>query len=112
MAGGSIATAPGPTGPGTLVLNGDALMSICRTLSIWIAMDLNGSTRTFTVADTPVDVELAIAGVISNGGFTKAGPRTLELVRGITHTYTGPTSIEAGTLRVNATLAAASTILV
>jgi len=59
-------------------------------------MDLAGGTRTITA-----DADLTISGVISNGGLTKAGTDILTLSN--TNTYTGATTVSAGTLTVTGT---------
>ena len=62
-------------------------------------MDLGGATRTITVsATTGAGV---ISGVISNGGLVKAGSRPLTL--SAANTYTGSTTVNAGTLALSAT---------
>ncbi len=61
-------------------------------------VNLNGSGVTLTVVETGSE---NFAGVISNaGGLTKTGAGTLTLSR--TNTYTGPTTINAGVLRMGA----------
>ena len=58
-------------------------------------IDLNGGTRTLTVAKIN-----EFDGVISNGGLTKAGASLLIL--GGANTYTGATTISTGTLQIGA----------
>ncbi|HEY8995378.1 MAG TPA: MBG domain-containing protein, partial [Lacunisphaera sp.] len=60
-------------------------------------------------ADEPCDI--ALNGVVGGaGGFTKAGAGTLTLDgNGVTHTFTGPVAVNAGTLRVTGNLGAAPT---
>lgn len=66
-------------GAGTLTLTGD--------------MNLNGATRMITQNEATVR---SINGVVSNGGIVKAGTGTLSL--GGINTYTGNTTVSAGTL--------------
>ncbi len=57
-------------------------------------LDLQGATRTFNItSDTTT-----IAPTIQNGGLTKTGAGTLVLTGN--NTYTGPTSLDAGILRI------------
>jgi autotransporter-associated beta strand protein len=56
------------------------------------AMDLNGATREITVANAAD----TISGIITNGSLTKAGSGTLTLQGA--NTYTGSTTVNAGTL--------------
>ena len=63
-------------------------------------VDLNGATRTFTVADGAAATDLLIATPIINGALTKAGAGLLALSG--TNTYSGTTTISAGTLQVGA----------
>ncbi len=61
-------------------------------------VNLNGGGVTLTIAETGSQT---FAGVISNaGGLTKTGAGTLTLAR--TNTYTGPTTVSAGVLRLGA----------
>ena len=64
------------------------------------AVALNGGTRQVTVQNAATT--LAVGGVLSNGGLTKAGAGTLEL-RNATSTYNGATAVNAGTLAVTGT---------
>ncbi|MFA6173365.1 MAG: autotransporter-associated beta strand repeat-containing protein [Kiritimatiellales bacterium] len=65
--------------------------------------DLNGGTRTLTV-----NADSTISGVISNGGLTKAGTKILTLTGA--NTYTGATTVSAGNLLVNGSLASDITV--
>ncbi|MDD5097992.1 MAG: autotransporter domain-containing protein, partial [Candidatus Omnitrophica bacterium] len=56
----------------------------------------DGGTRTFTVANGDAVNDLAISAVITNGGLIKAGAGNLRLNGA--NTYTGATTVKAGTL--------------
>jgi autotransporter-associated beta strand protein len=95
------------TAVGTVALAGDVTTTSAATSSA-INGSLNlGTTRTFTVADGSAVNDLVIAAVISgpitttgvHPGLIKAGPGTLVLTGA--NTYTGATTINAGTLLVN-----------
>src|SRR5207248_2207857 len=64
-------------------------------------IDLDGGTRTFTVAQgtVPSGVDLSISAVIANGGLTKAGAGTLLLSNA--NTYSSGTTVSAGTLQLS-----------
>ncbi len=100
LASGSI-TARGSsrTVPNTATVTGDFTLNTAtaggNVLTLAGNVDLTGSTRTITVANTGGSV---IAGVVSNGGLTKTGTGTLTLTG--TNTYTGPTLISEGRLQI------------
>lgn len=66
-----------------------------QALTLTGAMNLNGATRTITQNEAVVGGHF-INGVVSNGGLVKAGTGTLTL--GGVNTYTGSTTVSAGTL--------------
>jgi MYXO-CTERM domain-containing protein len=72
-----------------------------NTVTISAALDLNGATRTFTLNNTSAN--FTISGAIGNStgtaGLTKAGAGTLIL--SAANTFTGTTTVSAGTLLVN-----------
>lgn len=72
--------------------NGAGATTNTRTFSG--AMDLGGATRTIT-ADASAS-NFIFSGEISNGGLTKAGNQTLTISG--SNTYTGDTTVSAGTL--------------
>jgi fibronectin-binding autotransporter adhesin len=107
LGGGASGTAANITGTtGTLTLGGNVTYSASNNpngASIAANLSLGGANRTFTVGDsTAAANDLSISGVISNGsgnrGITKLGTGTLALSG--TNTYTGVTTITAGTLSV------------
>lgn len=62
-------------------------------------LDLGGATRTFNVTSGTT----TISPTIQNGGLTKTGPGTLVLTGTVPNTYTGLTTVSAGTLHLNKT---------
>jgi autotransporter-associated beta strand protein len=67
-----------------------------QALTLSGPMNLNGATRTITQGETGVVRGHFITGVISNGGIIKEGDGKLTL--GGANTYTGNTTVNAGTL--------------
>jgi len=96
---------------GKLLLNGgvstsgDSTVSISSGLALANAgiVDLNAGTRTFTVANGTAATDMAISAKIANGNLTKAGAGTLALSGA--NTYAGTTTVSAGTLKVDGSLA-------
>ena len=64
------------------------------------AIDLGAHTRSVQVADNVAGDDLIITGIVSNGSVQKDGPGTLALLGH--NTYAGQTTINAGTLRIQA----------
>ena len=101
------------TGAGTLTLGGNVAYTKATldandpgTATLSGNLNLGNATRTFTVANsTLADVDLTVSAVISGGGasgaITKLGVGTLALTSN--NTYTGATTITAGTLLVSGT---------
>ncbi len=97
------------TGTGTLTLGGNVnVVATGNPLGSSLSglLSLGTATRTFTIADsTSATTELTVDAAISGtGGLTKAGAGRLDLTG--TNTYSGNTSLSAGTLGLggNATL--------
>jgi autotransporter-associated beta strand protein len=85
---------------GTLTLAGNATTLACDSeATLSGTLSLGSATRTFTVADGDASNDLVISAEISNGGLIKAGAGTLELNGA--NSYTGTTTINAGTLLVS-----------
>jgi|694.fasta_scaffold00916_22 autotransporter-associated beta strand protein len=104
--GSSGTTAAVTTGSGTLTLGGNVTFSATNNAngaSISGNLNLGATTRTFTIGNsTAATSDLTISAVISgSGGLTKSGTGTLTLSGN--NTYTGATSISAGTLRASKT---------
>jgi len=111
---GGIAAGTGQviTGAGTLTLGGNVTLNTNaatnQSASITGNLSLGGATRTFTVGDNLlVQRDLNISAVISDGaassGLTKAGAGTLTLSGATANTYSGTTTVNAGTLELNKT---------
>lgn len=101
---------PSTTNTQTLIIGGTNALTFTGSFS------LDGFDGTVTATNRTIQVNntnaiTTIAGVISGASqFTKTGNGTLDLTA--TETYSGATAINAGTLRVNGALAAASAITV
>jgi autotransporter-associated beta strand protein/T5SS/PEP-CTERM-associated repeat protein len=70
-------------------------------------IDLNGGTRTFNVGDGSSLTDLVINVTLTNGALVKSGAGTLAL--GTNNAYTGPTTVNAGTLATAGTNALGGT---
>ncbi len=86
---------------GTLTIGGDVVYTATNNplggvISV-STLDLNNTTRTFTVGDsTSATNDLSVSSIIRNGSLIKAGAGTLNL-SGI-NTYAGGTTLNAGTI--------------
>ncbi|MCW1916851.1 autotransporter-associated beta strand repeat-containing protein [Luteolibacter sp. GHJ8] len=61
-------------------------------------VSLGGSTRVLDVANTTIEPDAIISGVISNGGLTKTGGGSMVL--NAANSYAGATTVNGGTLRL------------
>jgi fibronectin-binding autotransporter adhesin len=61
-------------------------------------LSLSGGTREIRVADTDTGTDLDISAAISNGAVRKTGAGTVLFSGTVANTYTGMTTVEAGTL--------------
>jgi|GEM_PF-4167335 len=92
------------TGTGTLFLNGDVTGNAATTTATISgsgsgALSLNGSTRTFNIADGTNTPDLTISvGITGNGGIVKTGDGRLQL--SAASNYTGDTTINGGRLQL------------
>lgn len=100
-------SAPLVWGTGNFLANGAtftlSLNSANAMVDIQNPIDFNGATRTVGVSDGLSTVDARLSGVLSNGGLIKTGVGTLELSGA--NTYTGPTQINAGALKLSSSSA-------
>ncbi len=76
-----------------------------------LPMTLSGNIHIDAQSQHGVPTEITLNGVLSgSGGLTKTGAGTLVLAAD--NTYSGPTIVQAGTLRVDGSLAAESTVTI
>ncbi len=66
-------------------------------------LDLGGATTTFNIADGSAATDMALSGIISNGGVTKTSSGRLELTGTSANTFAGTTTVSAGELFLNKT---------
>ena len=100
---------PHASAPARIFMTGDATFNGLANATATIAkgsgsgtsglLDLNGGSRAFNVGDGTSAVDLSVAVPISNGGLTKTGAGTMQVVSN--NTYAGGTTISAGRLLVN-----------
>ena len=103
MSGGTISSTTG-----TLNLGGDVTVSPAGVQQCMITsnVNLNSTTRNFTVNSGSVQPELTITGVIADGsvpasGIFKNGTGTLDIIT-TSNTFSGTTTIDKGVMRVKA----------
>jgi len=101
------------SGAGTLTLGGTVTTTANNNVSSTISGNLGlGATRSFNIADgTAVDNDVVISAVISGGFAITKDTGTGVLVFSGSNTYSGTTTINAGTLRLGATGDATNTPL-
>lgn len=111
--GAGNSTARAVTGISSLILNASFTTSSSSTAAYTFSAPVNlgatgtDMTRTFNIASTGASQNVTMNGVISDGtngfttGLTKTGSKTLTL--GGANTYTGTTTVSAGTLVLAAT---------
>ncbi len=99
VTGGSVTT-----GAGTLTVNGKVQTGSSPTTStISGNLSLPSGTHTFSISDGEADIDLDIPAVISGGGgLLKTRSGTLALSGSSSNSYTGTTTVGAGTLLVAA----------
>lgn len=101
------------TGTGTLTLNGDVTGNASsQTATVSGKLGLGGADRTFTIASgsTPSGKDMDVSAVVrGSGGLIKEGAGTLVLSGISPNTFTGSTTINAGTLDLNKTGALGAT---
>ncbi len=99
---------------GTLGLLGNVTISGTSATPATIsgALDLSGSTCTFSVADTAAAQDLIVSAVIADGALTKGGAGLMLL--DTTNTYTGATTVNNGILQLgtNNAISSASALTV
>jgi autotransporter-associated beta strand protein len=98
MTGGSVSTQPNGN---FRLATGVRINSSSTVATIGGNLDLGNATQTFTIAGgtTSSGVDLDISAAISDGSLIKAGAGTLELDGD--NTYTGTTTVSAGTLQIS-----------
>jgi autotransporter-associated beta strand protein len=101
--GGTITWGSAAFSPTALTLNGSGADAAIELVN---SINLNGSTRTVSVASTSSLASSTLSGVIFNGGInpaglTKSGPLGSKLSLTGNNTYDGDTTISGGTLIVS-----------
>ena len=97
MAGGQVVTDNGVL----TVPFGVTSQASSQTATISGNLDLNGSVQTFAIANGSPAVDLHVSAKIQDGGVNKAGIGRLAFSGA--NIYTGPTTVNGGTLLVNNT---------
>jgi len=96
------------TGTGVLTLNGNITTTANaadRTAVIDGVLSLGSTTRTFTVADDAPASDLTVNATINNGSIIKAGLGTMTITGDNSIGYGGTTTINAGVLNIQNSLA-------
>ncbi|MES2658870.1 MAG: autotransporter-associated beta strand repeat-containing protein [Verrucomicrobiota bacterium] len=101
--GGSLlARGASRTVPNTVSVGGDfslGLATFNNQMNFSGSVDLGGTTRTISLVDNTNAQDSIFSGIISNGGLIKTGAGTLVL--SAANTYSGPTTVNQGTLFLN-----------
>jgi autotransporter-associated beta strand protein len=104
----------GTLGVGTVNLTGGALDLGAVTVAFTNSVNFNGGVLTGGSMDV-AQVASAQSGTVSTaltgtGGLTKTSAGLLVLGAGVTHTYSGPTLVNEGKLKVDGTIASSITV--
>ena len=104
----------GTLGVGTVNLTGGALDLSAVTVAFTNSVNINGGVLTGGSMDV-AQVASAESGTVSTaltgtGGLTKTSAGLLVLGAGVTHTYSGPTLVNEGKLKVDGTIASSITV--
>lgn len=104
----------GTLGVGTVNLTGGALDLGAVTVAFTNSVNFNGGVLTGGSMDV-AQVASAQSGTVSTaltgtGGLTKTSASLLVLGAGVTHTYSGPTLVNEGKLKVDGTIASSITV--
>jgi fibronectin-binding autotransporter adhesin len=91
-----------PTNSSLVLSNGAA----DSTVTFQNPINFAGATQTIQVDRGSATVDAVLGGVLSNGGLTKSGTGILSLA--VANTYSGGTTVSAGTLRVAANVSSGS----
>jgi autotransporter-associated beta strand protein len=86
------------TNGGAVVFNGATGTAVINS-----ALSLGGLTTPFNISDGSTAIDMSVTSVISNGAVTKLGLGTLEFTGAASNTYSGLTTVTAGTLSLNKT---------
>jgi len=92
-------------GTAPLLINGNNVWATSADTAVITApVDLMGNTVNFNVVQGDESVDLQVSGLVSNGGITKTGNgvMVLDYNGSATSWYTGDTTVNGGTLVINA----------
>ena len=101
------------TGAGTLTLNGNVGMdsNAFGTNILSGNVDLGGAVRSFSLNQSGTPITLTASAVFSNGGITKSGGAGM-LVLSSSNTYSGATTVSAGTLSISGDINSSTTLTI
>ncbi len=110
----NLGNAPGVATPGNLVLNGAATLAATQTFALATTRGIAVGPSGAGIIDVAPTQTLTYGGAITDnggsGGFTKTG--TGILVLGGSSSYTGTTTVTAGTLTINGSIASSANSVV